>query len=87
MKIKTYCKNIPFHVKRIKFDFDRASIIFEDSCNEEKVFFCSRAEAREAYFRLIDGISRGSKEVDLTEYCIVYGSLDIKTARETLTSK
>ena len=87
MKIKTYCKTITFLFRFMKFDFDRALISFKDTRTEEELFFCSRAEAREAYLKIIDGIESDSAEVDLTEYIIIYGSLHIKTARETLRSK
>lgn len=86
MIIKTYCKDILFPFKTMKFDFDRALISLESSIREEKLFFCSRGEARDAYFQIIDGIEANFEVIDLTKYLIAYGSLNINTARETLTS-
>ena len=86
MIIKTYCKNIDIPFKTMKFDFDRALISLASSMREEKLFFCSRGAAREAYFKIIEGLEANFEVVDLTEFLIAYGSLNIQTARETLTS-
>lgn len=87
MKIKTYCKTIPFLFRYLNFDYDRALISFKDIRTEEELFFSTRADAREAYFKIIDAMEANLNEVDLTEYPIIHGSLHIKTARETLRSK